>query len=119
METTSHVREIEYTLNSVALIYVVDYLFIEESGSEIWASEPHVMAQSATSLTLGAAHKKLKTQITEIERFLQRHTMVESLGSKQQAEAGELRHKLEHRLGYLKILWYAEPDEVKFEELTD
>jgi hypothetical protein len=68
---------------------------------------------------LGAAHKKLKTQITEIERFLQQHTMVGSLSSQQQAEAGELRHKLEHRLGYLKILWYAEPDEAKFEELTE
>jgi hypothetical protein len=59
---------------------------------------------------LGAAHKKLKTQITEIERFLQRHAMVGCLDSEQQAEAGELRKKLEHRLGYLKILWYAKPN---------
>jgi hypothetical protein len=77
------------------------------------------MAQSATNLTLGTAHKKLKTQITEIERFLQQHAMVGCLASTQQTEAGELRQKLEHRLGYLKILWYAEPNEDKFEELTE
>ena len=77
------------------------------------------MAQSATNLTLGTAHKKLKTQITEIERFLQRHAMVGCLDSTQQTEAGKLRQKLERRLGYLKILWYAEPNEAKFEELTE
>ena len=37
----------------------------------------------------------------------------------QKTEAGELRQKLWHRLGYLKILWYAEPSETKFEELTE
>ena len=31
METTTHVREIEYTLNSITLNYVIDYLFICES----------------------------------------------------------------------------------------
>jgi hypothetical protein len=77
------------------------------------------MAQSATNLTLGPAHNKLKTKITKIERFLQRHAMVGCLDSTQQTEAGELRHKLKHRLGYLKILWYAEPNEAKFEELTE
>jgi hypothetical protein len=66
-----------------------------------------------------SSHRKLKTQITEIERFLQRHAMVGCLDSTQQTEAGELRQKLEHRLGYLKILWYAEPNEAKFEELTE
>jgi hypothetical protein len=34
-------------------------------------------------------------------------------------EAGDLRQKLERRLGYLKILWYAEPNEAKFEELME
>jgi hypothetical protein len=77
------------------------------------------MAQSATNLTLGPAHKRLKTKITEIDRFLQLHAMVGSLDSTQQTEAGDLRQKLERRLGYLKILWYAEPNEAKFEELTE
>ena len=77
------------------------------------------MAQPADGLTLGAAHKKLKTRITEIEGFIQRHTTVGSLGSEQRAEAGALQHKLENRLSYLKILWYAEPDEDKFEELSN
>ena len=78
------------------------------------------MAQSATTnLTLGTAHDKLKTKITGIDRFLQRHVMVGCLDSTQQTEAGELRQKLEHRLGYLKILWYTEPNEAKFEELTE
>ena len=30
-----------------------------------------------------------------------------------------MRRKLEHQLSILKILWYAEPDEVKFEDLSD
>jgi hypothetical protein len=77
------------------------------------------MVQSASNLTLGPAHKKLTTKITEIDRFLQRHAMVGSLDSTQQTEAGDLRQKLERRLGYLKILWYAEPNEAKFEELTE
>ena len=77
------------------------------------------MAQSASNLTLGPAHKKLTTKITEINRFLKRHAMVGSLDSTQQTEAGDLRQKLERRLGYLKILWYAEPNEAKFEELTE
>jgi hypothetical protein len=77
------------------------------------------MAQPADGLTLETAHKKLKTRITEIEGFIQQHTTVGSLGSEQRAEAGALQRKLEHRLSYLKILWYAKPDEVKFEELTD
>ena len=76
------------------------------------------MAQSATNtLTLGTAHKKLMTKITEIKRFLQQHAMVGCLDSILQMEAGELRQQLRHRLGYLKILWYAEPNVAKFEEL--
>ena len=79
------------------------------------------MAQSATTnLTLGTAHDRLKIKITGIDRFLQQHAMVGCLDdTAQKTEAGELRQKLWQRLGYLKILWYAEPDEVKFEELTD
>ena len=78
------------------------------------------MAQSATdNLTLGTAHKKLTTKIAEINTFLQRHAMVGSLDTILQTEAGELRRQLQHRLGYLKILWYAEPNETKFEELTE
>ena len=34
-------------------------------------------------------------------------------------EAGELQRKLWQNLGYLKILWNAEPSENKFEELTE
>jgi hypothetical protein len=117
METTTHVREIEYMLNSITLNYVIDYLF--RIQSKVQVNEPRIMAQPADGLTLETAHKKLKTQITEIEGFIQRHTTVGSLGSEQRAEAGVLQRKLEHRLSYLKILWYAEPDEVKFEELTD
>jgi hypothetical protein len=77
------------------------------------------MAQPADGLTMEKAHTKIKTQITEIEGFIQRHKMVGSLGSEQRAEAGALRRKLEHRLSYLKILWYAEPNKVRFEELSN
>jgi hypothetical protein len=45
--------------------------------------------------------------------------MVGCLNPTQQTEAGELRQKLWHRLGYLKILWYAEPNKTKFGELTE
>jgi hypothetical protein len=78
------------------------------------------MAQSATdNLTLGTAHKKLTTKITEINKFLERHAMVGSLDTILQTEAGELRQQLRHRLGYLKILWHAEPNVAKFEELQE
>ena len=69
------------------------------------------MAQPADGLTMEEAHTKIKTKITEIEGFIQRHKMVGSLGSEQRAEAGALQRKLEHRLLYLKILWYAEPND--------
>jgi hypothetical protein len=72
------------------------------------------MAQLATdNLTLGTAHKKLPTKIAEINRFLQRHAMVGSLDTILQTEAGDLRQQLRHRLGYLKILWHAEPNVAK------
>ena len=78
------------------------------------------MAQSATdNLTLGTAHKKLTTKIAEINTFLQRHAMVGSLDTILQTEAGDLRKQLRHRLGYLKILWHAEPNVAKFEELQE
>ena len=78
------------------------------------------MAQSATdNLALGTAHKKLTTKIAEINTFLQRHAMVGSLNTILQTEAGDLRKQLRHRLGYLKILWHAEPNVAKFEELQE
>jgi hypothetical protein len=79
------------------------------------------MAQSATdNLTLRTAHDRLKIKITGIERFLQRHAMVGCLDdAAQKTEAGELRRQLWQKLGYLKILWYAEPSETKFRELTE
>jgi hypothetical protein len=78
------------------------------------------MAHSATdNLTLGTAHKKLTTKIAEINAFLQRHAMVGSLDTILQTEAGDLRKQLRHRLGYLKILWHAEPNVAKFKELQE
>jgi hypothetical protein len=78
------------------------------------------MAQSATdNLMLGTAHKKITTKINTFLTFLQRHARVGSLDTILQTEAGELRRQLQHRLGYLKILWYAEPNETKFEGLTE
>jgi hypothetical protein len=78
------------------------------------------MAQSATdNLMWKTAHKKLTTKLAEINTFLQRHARVGSLDTILQTEAGELRRQLQHRLGYLKILWYAEPNETKFEDLTE
>ena len=72
------------------------------------------MAQLATdNLALGTAHKKLTTKIAEINTFLQRHAMVGSLDTILQTEAGDLRQQLRHRLGYLKILWHAEPNVAK------
>jgi hypothetical protein len=77
------------------------------------------MAQPADGLTMEEAHTKIKTKITEIEGFIQQHKTVGSLCSERRAEAGDLRRKLEHRLSILKIFWYAEPDEDKFEELSN
>ena len=75
------------------------------------------MAQSATNdLMWGTTYKKLTTKLAEINTFLQRHARVGSLDTILQTEAGELRRQLQHRLGYLKILWYAEPNETKFED---
>jgi hypothetical protein len=79
------------------------------------------MAQSATdNLTLRTAHDRLKIKITGIDRFFQQHAMVGCLDdTAQKTEAGELRRKLWQRLGYLRILWNAEPSDTKFEELTE
>ena len=78
------------------------------------------MAQSATNnLMLRTAHDRLKIKITKIDRFFQQHAMIGCLDDNaRKTEAGELRQKLWQRLGYLKILWNAEPSENKFEELT-
>ena len=78
------------------------------------------MAQSATdNLMWKTAHKKLTTKLAEINTFLQRHARVGSLDTILQTEAGELRRQLQHRLGFLKILWYAEHNETRFEDLTE
>ena len=44
---------------------------------------------------------------------------VGSFRSEQWAEADDLQRTLAHRLLTLKILWYAEPDEVRFEDMSD
>ena len=79
------------------------------------------MAQSATdNLTLRTAHDRLKIKITGIDRFFQRHATVGCLDdTAQKTEAGELRRKLWQKLGYLRIVWNAEPSETKFGELTE
>jgi hypothetical protein len=79
------------------------------------------MAQSANNnLTLKTAHDRLKIKITKIDRFFQQQAMIGCLDDNaRKTEAGELQGKLWHRLGYLKILWNAEPSETKFEELTE
>ena len=59
------------------------------------------------------------TKITEIEEFIRRRMTVGSLRSTPWAEAGDLQRMLAHQLSILKILWYAEPDEVRFENLSD
>ena len=77
------------------------------------------MAHSADLLTLEKAHWRVMSKITEVERFLQLHTTVGSLCSEQWAEAGDLQWKLAHRLLILKILWHAEPDEVRFHGMSN
>ena len=44
---------------------------------------------------------------------------VGSFHSAQWAEANDLQRTLAHWLSILKILWYAKPDEVKFEDMSD
>ena len=51
------------------------------------------------------------SKITEVEKFLQRHTTVGNLRPEQWTEAGEFQGKLTHRL---LILWHAEPDKARF-----
>jgi hypothetical protein len=76
------------------------------------------MAQSAAAnLTLGTAHRRITTTISGIDTFLQCLARAGSLDRDQGTEAGNLRRTLEHRLGYLKILWYAESTETQFGEL--
>ena len=108
----------EYTLNFLTPNYIVDYIY-SKLRSEVHKNVPHVMAQSANRSKMEAAHLKIETKITLIKGFIQRHRTVGGFCSKRRAEAGELRWKLENQIWYLRILWYAEPDEVKFEELSD
>ena len=76
------------------------------------------MAQSAAAnLTLGTARRRITTTISGIDTFLQCLARAGSLDRDQGTEAGNLRRTLEHRLGYLKILWYAESTETQFGEL--
>ena len=77
------------------------------------------MAHSADVLTLEEAHWRVMSKITEVERFLQRHTTIGSLHLEQWAEAGDLQQKLAHRLSIMKILWHAEPDEARFHGMRD
>ena len=121
MESTSLTRIAEYTLRNISSSSTLfDYLFVDDSRGETQPLGSHIMAQSATdNLALGTAHKKLTTKIAEINTFLQRHAMVGSLDTILQTEAGDLRKQLRHRLGYLKILWHAEPNVAKFEELQE
>ena len=44
---------------------------------------------------------------------------VGSFCSAQWADADDLQRTLAHRLSILKILWYAEPHEVKFEDMSN
>ena len=77
------------------------------------------MAQPAGALTMEEAHRKILTKINKINRFLQQCMTVGSFRSEQWAEADDLQRTLAHRLPTLKILWYAEPDEVRFEDMSD